>query len=266
MSKNGYLSPAELTTVQGTMQLRTDTAKSWFAMKAAAAHDGVTLTIAGPAGAYRSWATQLDMRAHPGRYNITPGIVSGLPSEHGLGTCADIAAGLAWVKSNGRRFGWTFPLKTDPNHARYGGTTTAGETSTPIATEEDDDMKYIYTPNRGGALVGELGFYPYTDTEYAQSGYDRFGGATVTDRAFDVARQDAINRGNANMQAIANLVAAKIPAASSPAVDASALAAQIAAEVKKLLPASIDTAKLEELIGGIPAAVNSDAAARLATK
>ncbi|WP_349902601.1 M15 family metallopeptidase domain-containing protein [Parafrigoribacterium humi] len=142
MSTNGHLAAAELTTVQGTIQLRTDTAAAWNAMKAAAARDGVTLTIAPPAGGYRSWAMQLDMRARPALYNITPGIIPGLPSEHGLGICVDIAQGLAWVKHNGAQFGFTFPLRTDPNHARYNGTTTAGSGGTSIGDDDVIDDAY----------------------------------------------------------------------------------------------------------------------------
>jgi len=144
MSANGYLRADELTTVQGDMQLRNDTAVAWNAMKAAAALDGVTLTIARPEGDYRNWATQLDMRAHPSKYNITPGIVPGLPSEHGLGICVDVASGLAWVKKNGRRFGFTFPLAFDPNHARYDGTTIpAGHSGTPLREQEEEDEMAI---------------------------------------------------------------------------------------------------------------------------
>jgi hypothetical protein len=135
---NGYLPATALTNVQGSIQLENKTAQQYFAMKAAAAQVGVTINIATPAGGYRSWATQLDMRANPAKYNITPGIIPGLPSEHGFGTCVDIASGLAWVKANGSRWGFTFPLSFDPNHAQYDVTTTAGSGGTPI--EGYDDM------------------------------------------------------------------------------------------------------------------------------
>lgn len=153
MSANGYLRPDELTTVQGDMQLRNDFARVFFAMRDDCAEEThQNLTLARPAGAYRPWAMQLDMRVPSRRayYNITPGIISGLPSEHGLGTCGDIATCLAWVKANGHKYGVTFPLaKTDPNHARYDGVTIpAGESGTPITATPENHL-----PEYGGANV-----------------------------------------------------------------------------------------------------------------
>lgn len=141
----------------------------------------------------------------------------------------------------------------------YYGSSTSGGGSTPINTESDDDMRYIYSTNRGGALVGEMGYYPYTDAEYAQSAFDRFGGATVTDRAFDVARQDAINRGANNMAAIANIVVAKIstglvvpPAQNVPTAD------QIAAAVVAALPDITAEVDVDEIAQAVRAAIIKD--------
>jgi hypothetical protein len=143
MSENGHLSDNELTTVQGSganaIRLANSTAAIWLRMKSDAAKEGITLTLVasyhGAAG-YRSWATQLDMRAHPSLYNIGKGFgLPGLPSEHGWGTCMDIDQGLAWVKANGHRYGVTFPIASDHNHARYDGITMAGETGSEIPDE-----------------------------------------------------------------------------------------------------------------------------------
>jgi len=139
MSKNGHLTAAELTYVQFGITLRNDIAARYLRMVADAARDGVRVSIVSShlgAGGYRSESVQLDMRARPSLYDITPGILPGLPSEHGDGTCADIATGLAWVKEHQDEYAVSFPVAGDPNHARFTTTTTAG-TGTEI---EDDDM------------------------------------------------------------------------------------------------------------------------------
>jgi hypothetical protein len=178
MSKPGYLTPSELTTVQGSMQLANSTARAWETMKAAAAKEGVTLTIAAPGGAYRSHALTLAMRANPKAYNVTPGITPSLTSQHMEGICVDVAQGLAWVKRNGARFGFTFPLSGDPNHARHDGTTAAG-TGHPINTKETNmpavikrttgtaEWSLIWPPLRGPSDL-ERGYIVTTDPTRAK--------------------------------------------------------------------------------------------------
>lgn len=132
MSKPGYLLPSELTTVQGSLQLANKAAVSFLAMRDAAAKDGVSVTIVPPAGAYRTMAVTLDMRKNPAKYNVTPGILPSLQSKHMVGIAADIGAGFAWVKANGKRYGFTFPLKGDPNHSVYDGVTIPAGTGSLI--------------------------------------------------------------------------------------------------------------------------------------
>lgn len=131
---NGAWPDSELVIVQGSgdnaIRLNRATAAVFFAMRndyAEETHRNLTLvnSYRGAAG-YRSKATQLDMRAHPGLYSITPGIIPGLPSGHGDADCMDFDQGLAWVKANGARYGVTFPLAFDHNHGRYDGITLAG--------------------------------------------------------------------------------------------------------------------------------------------
>lgn len=164
MSANGFLRDDELTVVQGSganaIRLSLGFAAVLRRMQTDAAKDGVRVTLVasyhGAAG-YRSRATQLDMRVHPSLYSITPGIVPGLPSEHGTGNCGDIDQGLAWVKKNGARYGVTFPLAFDHNHARWDGTTLAGESGAPIEAEKaldlGEEMKLITHPNGQPAMT-----------------------------------------------------------------------------------------------------------------
>lgn len=137
MSTPGYLTDAELTTVQGTLQLGNKAAHAFIVMRAAAKEDGVTVTIVPPAGGYRTMALTLAMRANPAKYNVTPGILPSLQSLHMQGIAADIGSGFAWVKRYGHKFGWSFPLAGDPNHAVYDGTIVAGDGERITETEQD---------------------------------------------------------------------------------------------------------------------------------
>jgi len=139
VSAPGYLRPDELMTVQGNVQLANANAHAFLAMRDdAAERDHVNITIATPAGGYRSHAMDVDMHAHPQNYNINPALVGGLypvgKSKHALGTEADIAGGLAWVIRNGARYGFTRTeiAKGDLNHFHHDGITFAGGNSQPI--------------------------------------------------------------------------------------------------------------------------------------
>lgn len=99
----------------------------------------------------------------------------------------------------------------------------------------DITMRYISAPNRGdldaqglgGAIVAAEGFFPYSRAthgdlapEYAQTASKLFNGIGVTEREWDVARQDALNR------------AAAIKAAQGAGVDPGTLASLIGSAVK----------------------------------
>jgi len=163
MSAPGYLRPDELMTVQGAVQLVKPTAHAFLAMRDdAAERDHVNITIATPAGGYRSHAMDVDMHDNPKNYNINPALVSGLypvgKSKHALGTEVDIAAGLAWVIRNGARYGFTRTevAKGDLNHFHHDGITFAGASGQPIQLpKEDDTMLWkVSAPHRGIALMG----------------------------------------------------------------------------------------------------------------
>lgn len=148
MSQNGFLLDSELEVVQGTgrdeIRLGLGYAAILREMQHDADLDGVAINLVssymGAAG-YRSWATQLDMRnpAHAPLYDITPGIVPGLPSEHGTGQAADYNSGLAWVKENGHLYGVTFPLAFDHNHGEWDGVTLAGEDYQKITDDKPNE-------------------------------------------------------------------------------------------------------------------------------
>lgn len=129
-----------LVPVQAGVRLLDTTAAAFLAARDAyAAEEHRNLTIALPAGGYRSHAMDVDMHAHPDRYNITPG-VGLLPidySVHRTGQCVDIANGLDWMIANGHRWGLYRPLAFDHNHFQHDPTAPAGDGGTPI---QEDDM------------------------------------------------------------------------------------------------------------------------------
>lgn len=153
---NGRVPDSLLVTVEDNDRLFAPSANSWLAMRAAAARDGVTITIAEPAGAYRSYAVQADMRARPWAYNLNSSSKVGLAapgqSSHGFGTRFDAGSGNAWLIRNAHRFGWVREFGTDdPNHwAHDGRTAIAGSPAVAIriVTEEEEDMPFlIYNPS-----------------------------------------------------------------------------------------------------------------------
>ena len=87
--------------------LRPDAAAAWRAAVAAAAKDGVTLTIT---DSYRTYAQQVATSLDGGAPSADPGT-----SNHGWGIALDIGEGAQreWMAKNGSRFG--FEVLTDPN-------------------------------------------------------------------------------------------------------------------------------------------------------
>jgi hypothetical protein len=229
MPANGFLPDADLEVVQGSganaIRLTHPTAAIFRRMRSDAAKEGITLTLVasyrGAAG-YRSWATQLDMRAHPSLYNIGKGFgLPGLPSEHGWGTCMDIDQGLAWVKDNGHRYGVTFPIASDHNHARYDGITMAGESGVPVGAEKqkEDNMLRWYLRDDGNVSFADQ----YTVIDFGDSNRVAIVAAKLCpDQAEPIkitSHEDAIMREECNK---------RLAAFRPPAIDLDALAAKIA--------------------------------------
>jgi len=169
VSANGRLADSELTNVGG-MVLATVTARAWVRMVAAAAADGITLSIVRPAGAYRSFFVQGDMKKNPSAYNLstasTVSIAAPGYSTHGLGNAVDVSsctgARLAWMLANGPTFGFTRTFGTrDPNHFGHDGTTTGPTTqSASTGAEPIEDFMAALTDAQ------QIDFYQKVDALY----------------------------------------------------------------------------------------------------
>lgn len=217
------------------MWLRTDAAASIERFEAD--HGVFDINSAG-----RTRATQLELLARwakGGKYNRPPYLYQpALHSPHEEGTAVDSDTPL--VLANYPEYGWYRNLPTsDPVHLIYDPARDkhrnrpAGGGGTPIEpeTEKEDDMRYINAPGRPDALIGEYTFKPYDNAEEAATSRDLFGGGTISARAYDVARQDAINRRAALINDTANAVATRFPASVPATVDTAALAAAIVAKL-----------------------------------
>jgi hypothetical protein len=170
MSANGRLTEGELTAFGGIL-LSNSTARAWQAMvDAAEAEAGISLTIARPAGGYRSFFVQGDMKRNPGAYGLNPASSVSLAapgnSTHGFGTRVDIGsfsgARAAWVLANCDRFGFTREFgAADPNHFKHNGVTIGGVittsgTSKAPAVEEEETMKLVFitvVDGKGGSAT-----------------------------------------------------------------------------------------------------------------
>jgi hypothetical protein len=147
MSDNGKLRDDELTPIYG-VQLANVTARAYLNMSNACfAETGRSLSIALPAGGYRSFWLQGDMRTNPNRwtlYKLNPFSVVPLASpghsNHGRGVAVDVANWSTvskWVLANMGRFGFTRPFGIrDPNHLLHDGSTTGPGTLTPASTNK----------------------------------------------------------------------------------------------------------------------------------
>jgi hypothetical protein len=121
---NGLV-PRDLLTPIGISQHRLwgPAAESFIAMRAAAAADGVALSVT---DSYRSYDEQVDLARRKGLtqnggWAAVPGT-----SNHGWGLAIDAdvdANGLAWLNANGARFGWVMETTREPWHWQYCGPT-----------------------------------------------------------------------------------------------------------------------------------------------
>lgn len=139
---NGQLPASALTTVQGTIQLGSKTARAWKRLQAAAKSKlGRQISIAGPAGGYRSLAVQRSMRiaffgtaADKRRWGLSltstvaPSLAGG--SRHGDGLALDVVGtplDRAFLLL-AEQYGFTRPWTTDPNHLLHDGKTATAVT------------------------------------------------------------------------------------------------------------------------------------------
>lgn len=121
---NGRI-PRELLTLIGIGQHRLygPAARSFIEMRAAAAAAGLSLSVT---DSYRTYDQQVQLAQEKGLtknggWAAVPGT-----SNHGWGLAVDVdvnAAGLAWLRANGARYGWVQPAAREPWHWEYHGPT-----------------------------------------------------------------------------------------------------------------------------------------------
>lgn len=125
--ENGRIPASALSSIGDGHLLDPEAARQFNRMRAAAAIEGVTITVS---DSYRSYAGQVAAKASKGNLAATPG-----RSKHGCGLAVDIGSGREWIQQNGERFGWIWPTwarrpedggsKYEPWHFEFGGSGSA---------------------------------------------------------------------------------------------------------------------------------------------
>lgn len=117
---NGRIPAEALSTISGTShRLWEPAARSFEAMQAAAAADGVTIGIT---DSYRTYESQVDLVARKGLYSQGGLAASPGTSMHGWGVALDLrldASAQAWMRSNAGRFGFVENVPREPWHWQY---------------------------------------------------------------------------------------------------------------------------------------------------
>ena len=119
---NGQIPPDALTPIgRGGHRLAAPAAEAFSAMEAAAKRDGVSF---GVTDSYRSYDQQVDLVRRKGLYS--QGGLAAQPgtSQHGWGLAVDLdldAEAQAWMRSNGREFGFVEDTPREPWHWAYKG-------------------------------------------------------------------------------------------------------------------------------------------------
>jgi hypothetical protein len=115
---NGKIPTDALSTISGTsQQLWAPAARSFEAMRAAAAADGVTIGIT---DSYRSYAAQVDVAARKGLYS--QGGLASVPgtSNHGWGMALDLdSSALTWMRQHGAEYGFVGDVPRESWHWDY---------------------------------------------------------------------------------------------------------------------------------------------------
>ncbi|WP_372595402.1 D-alanyl-D-alanine carboxypeptidase family protein [Actinotalea sp.] len=117
---NGKVPSTELSTISGTSaQLWPNAARSFEAMRSAAAADGVTI---GVTDSYRSYEAQVDVAARKGIYG--QGGLAAVPgtSDHGWGMALDLRlddAAQSWMQANAQTYGYVDDTPGESWHWHY---------------------------------------------------------------------------------------------------------------------------------------------------
>lgn len=123
---NGRVPRSMLTLIGiGQHRLWAPAAEAFTAMRAAAAADGVSLSVT---DSYRSYEQQVALAQEKGLtqnggWAATPGT-----SEHGWGLAVDVdvdTRGLDWLKANGATYGWVMRMTREPWHWEFAGPSAA---------------------------------------------------------------------------------------------------------------------------------------------
>jgi hypothetical protein len=171
MARNGYLAEdgIRLVTVEDNDQLIATAAASFFRMRAAAAADGVTISIVEPAGAYRTAWVQNDMVDRPWLYNLNPNSTvkfSRYGQSHGWGNRFDAnSAAVPWLLRRGAEFGWIREYGArDPNHFKHDGVTAISGAGASSGAQADAAL--LRRQKEDGMYVGGSGttvYWSWTD-------------------------------------------------------------------------------------------------------
>lgn len=162
-------------------RLRADAAASAGRLAAAFyAHFAAPLRLT---DAYRTFASQVELKTRKGVWAATPGT-----SNHGLGIAIDFASGInvdgspqhLWMTANAGRFGWVNPTwatdwnpsngQHEPWHWEYHpelDITPAPTIPAPLTVQEDE-MRIITQPERGAWLMGAGFAHHFTPEEWGQ--------------------------------------------------------------------------------------------------
>ena len=117
---NGRVPAAALSTIAGSSHsLWEPAARSFEAMRSAAAAEGVTIGIT---DSYRTYETQVDLVRRKGLYSQGGRAAQPGTSMHGWGVAMDLrldSTAQAWMRQNGGRFGYVENVPREPWHWQY---------------------------------------------------------------------------------------------------------------------------------------------------
>ena len=117
---NGRVPASALSVIEGTPhKLWEPAARSFEAMRSAAAAEGVTIGIT---DSYRTYESQVDLVARKGLYSQGGLAAEPGTSKHGWGIAVDLrldSTAQAWMRTNGARFGFVENVPREPWHWQY---------------------------------------------------------------------------------------------------------------------------------------------------
>lgn len=234
--RNGFVPSWARRTYLGVSLLKA-TANAAERLVTAAKRDGVKIDIFLPAGGYRSYWMQGDMKnpSKRAKYNISSDFNLNLlsapgSSPHGTGNAVDFRGGSGWLQKNAHKFGFSWPLRErDPNHWVHDGKTA----SSPIPP-----AKPIVEEIPMSALVKLTG----TSAVYLIEEFSASRVSTTNLNAFEAVHGKVITfQKQASLDAVIKAAEAR--------------RAKFLGEVAKLVPSS--TYNITNELAGVTAAINA---------